>query len=199
MSKRIDFYFDFASIYSYLASTQLEALASKAGAEIVYHPFGLLEVMALVGNRPTSLESRAKGAYIAIDQQRWARSYGVPLEYSPNVLATDWHLLQRGALAAIDRGHGRTYIHSLLSALWAGPADISHREALATFIDRIGVNGELILVKADTTEYVDKLWMANHEAAELGIFGAPTFIVGGKMFFGNDRLNWLAEELASHG
>ena len=71
MPAEIDFYFDFISPYSYLASTALPRLATEHAALISYRPFGLLDLMKIVGNRPTSIECQNKGVYVMADLQRW--------------------------------------------------------------------------------------------------------------------------------
>ena len=70
MPRQIEFYFDFLSPYSYLATTQLPHIRSETGAEIVYAPFRILELMKLVGNRPTTVECKNKGVYAGADIKR---------------------------------------------------------------------------------------------------------------------------------
>jgi 2-hydroxychromene-2-carboxylate isomerase len=77
MSRRIDFYFDFPSPYAYLAHTQLPRIAAEHGATIDYHPFRILELMKIVGNRPTTIECKNKGKYAGTDLQRWVTRYKV--------------------------------------------------------------------------------------------------------------------------
>jgi 2-hydroxychromene-2-carboxylate isomerase len=77
MTRTIDFYFDFPSPYAYLAHTQLPRIAAEHGATVTYHPFRILELMKLVGNRPTTIECKNKGKYAGVDLQRWAKRYNV--------------------------------------------------------------------------------------------------------------------------
>src|ERR1700693_3795976 len=92
---QLEFYFDFPSPYSYLASTQLQRLAAAHGVTIAYHPFRILELMKIVGNRPTTIESKAKGRYAGADLTRWVRRYGVAFERNPNRGSFDFTLLER--------------------------------------------------------------------------------------------------------
>jgi 2-hydroxychromene-2-carboxylate isomerase len=77
MTRTIDFYFDFPSPYAYLAHTQFPGIAAEHGARIVYHPFRILELMRIVGNRPTTIECKNKGKYASADLQRWVKRYKV--------------------------------------------------------------------------------------------------------------------------
>ena len=84
MARPIEFHFDFMSPYSYLATTQFGALRADTGAEIVYRPFRILELMKLVGNQPTP-ECKNKLKYAGADVGRWAARYQVPFQRNPNM------------------------------------------------------------------------------------------------------------------
>ena len=84
MPRTIDYYFDFPSPYAYLAHTQLPKIAAEHGATIVYHPFRILELMKIVGNRPTTIECENKNRYAGADLQRWVKRYKVDFARNPN-------------------------------------------------------------------------------------------------------------------
>ena len=89
MARPIEFHFDFLSPYSYLATTQFGALRADTGAEIVYRPFRILELMKLVGNQPTP-ECKNKLKYAGADIGRWAARYQVPFQRNPNMRGFDF-------------------------------------------------------------------------------------------------------------
>ena len=89
MTCTIDFYFDFPSPYSYLAHTQLPRIATEHGAAVAYHPFRILELMKIVGNRPTTIECKNKGKYAGADLQRWTRRYQVDFARNPHLKTFD--------------------------------------------------------------------------------------------------------------
>ena len=133
MASQIEFCFDFASPYSYLAATQLPALTAATGAEIVYRPFRLLELMKIVGNRPTTIECKNKGEYARADIGRWAARYKVPFRRNPNLRSFDYAALGRGALVAIDQGRGADYVDAVYRAIWAGEQNLADTTVLAGF------------------------------------------------------------------
>jgi DSBA-like thioredoxin domain len=104
MTAAIDFYFDFVSPYSYLASTILPGIAKSHAASINYRPFTLLELMQKVGNRPTTIECQNKGTYVMADLQRWAKRYQVHFAPNPFWQRIDFPELGRAALVAVDDG-----------------------------------------------------------------------------------------------
>jgi 2-hydroxychromene-2-carboxylate isomerase len=197
MTHTIDFYFDFPSPYSYLAHTQLPRIASDHRTSVTYHPFRILELMKLVGNRPTTIECKSKGKYASIDLQRWTRLYKVDFARNPNSRSFDFAELDRGALIAIADGRGAEYVTAIFAAIWGRPVDLSQRSVLIEVLDAAGFDGQSLLQRAANDGIAAKLEAETKAAAERGVFGAPTMFVGDQMFFGNDRLDFVAEVLRS--
>jgi 2-hydroxychromene-2-carboxylate isomerase len=195
MPRQIEFYFDFLSPYSYLATTQFPQVRADTGAEIVYTPFRIVELMKLVGNRPTTVECKNKGVYAGADIQRWAARYRAP--YAPNQhrRGFDHDLLRRAALAAIEQGHGDTLVRTVYAAIWAGDVNLAQRSNLAALLERSGLDGNALLETAGEARYGELLDKSTEAAAQRGVFGSPTFFVGDQMFFGNDRLDFVVEAL----
>lgn len=195
MARTIDFYFSFVSPYSYLANTQLPAIAAKAGATIAYRPFRILELMQMVGNRPTTVECKAKGRYSGNDLVRWTRRYGVPLVRNPHTAKIDWAELARGALLAADQGKPGAYVDAVFAGMWVRQTDFTDRAAYAALLEEAGFDGTRFVAQLGEGDLAARLDKATQDAAERGVFGAPTFFAGDEMFFGNDRLDFLAETL----
>lgn len=197
MPRAIDFYFDFVSPYSYLAITELPALARQHGAEIVYKPFRILELMTLVGNRPTTVECKNKRRYAGADLGRWAARYGVSIHRNPHQSKFDSTLLLRGALVAADDGEAAPYVSAVFGAVWNGERDLSHHAELVDVLEKAGLAGEKLLEGAASDEVAARLDRETAAAAERGVFGSPTFVVGDELYFGNDRLDFVAAALAA--
>jgi 2-hydroxychromene-2-carboxylate isomerase len=197
MTRAIEFHFDFVSPYSYLAITQLPALARQHQAEIVYKPFRLLELMKLVGNRPTTIECKNKLRYAGADLGRWAAKYGVSIHRNPHQSKFDSALLLRGALAAADDGDAAAYVSGVFGAMWNGERDLSERAELLGVLKQAGLAGEKLLERATSGDFATRLDRETAAAAERGLFGSPSFVVGNELFFGNDRLEFVAAALAA--
>jgi len=195
MSAEIDFYFDFISPYSYLASVMLPRLAAEHRAAIAYRPVNLFELMKTVGNRPTTIECKSKGAYAITDLQRWAKVYGVDFAPNPFWQTIDFALLGRGMLAALDEGKGADYIGAVYPAVYGAPIDLGQRGQFVGVLEKAGLDGARLLERAKSPAYAAKLDENTRAAAERGAFGSPTIFVGGEMFFGNDRFDFVAEAL----
>jgi len=197
MPKEIEFHFDFFSPYSYLANVALPRLAAEHAATIRYFPFNLVELMKIVGNRPTTLECKNKGQYVMRDVQRWTERYAVTLSPNPNWANVDFAELGRGALAAIDEGRGTDYIDAIFASHWQTAADLAQRSVLLSVLDKAGFDGTRLLARAGSPEYAGKFEQGTRVAAERGVFGSPTMFIDQDMFFGNDRVDFMATALRS--
>ena len=196
MTAAIDFYFDFVSPYSYLASTVLPGVAASHGAVIDYRPFTLIELMQKVGNRPTTIECQNKGVYVMADLRRWAKRYQIEFGPNPAWPRIDFAELGRGALVALDEGCGADYVAAIFRAVWATAADLSLRPRLLDVLAQAKIDGDHLLQRAALPEYVARLKESTAAAAERGVFGSPTMFVGKVMFFGNDRFDFMTQALA---
>jgi 2-hydroxychromene-2-carboxylate isomerase len=195
VTRTIDFYFDFPSPYAYLAHTQLPKIAAEYGATITYHPFRILNLTQMVGNRPATIECKSKGRYARVDLQRWTKRYNVDFARNPHSKSFDYDGLRRGALAAIEDGRGAEYVTTVFTAIWAKQADLSQRSVLIGVLDAAGFNPHQLIERADTVEVTARPEAETKSAAELGGFGAPAMFVNNEMFFGNDRLDFVVEAL----
>lgn len=186
----VDFYFDFFSPYSYLASTQLASWP----VQVNYIPMPVLDVMKLVNNVPTTIVCAAKRRYAQKDLQRWAADYGVKLISHPDMKTISGAALLRLALAAGRHGHAAPAVQALFAGLWRDSADLSP-EGCEQLLRAAGLPADAIVATANEEATLAALTQNAEAAAERGVFGAPTFVVGDDMYFGNDRLHFLRRRL----
>ncbi len=195
----MEFFYDFVSPYSYLASTRVEAEARRVGGTVRFRPFLLGGVLKATGNRPP-LETPAKAKHAWIDLQRWARRLSVPLVLPPGFPVVSL-LALRAAFEAERLGKLVPYTHAVYRAYWAEGKDISSPEVLAAAASAAGLDGPAVVAAAP--RHKEALARQTQEAVERGAFGAPTFFVaapgGEEMFVGNDRLDFACEALARGG
>ncbi len=192
--KRIEFFYDYASTYSYLAHLEIEALATRRQAEIVFRPMVLGFVFKATGNSmPASVP--AKATYMMQDVGRWVRHLGLPFRM-PSVFPTNTIRALRGAVAALEDGTFLAYHHAVMQAYWANDQDIGDADVLAAVATKAGLDGQRLIARTEDASVKATLKDNTDEAVRRGAFGAPTFFVGDQMFWGNDRLQFVAEALA---
>ena len=191
--KRIEFFYDYASTYSYLAHLEIEALATRRQAELVFRPMVLGFVFKATGNSmPASVP--AKATYLMADVGRWVRHLGLPFR-TPSVFPTNTIRALRGAVAALEDGTFLAYHHAVMQAYWANDQDIGDPDVLATVATKAGLDGPRLIARTEDASVKATLKDNTDEAVRRGAFGAPTFFVGDQMFWGNDRLQFVAEAL----
>lgn len=189
--QRIELFYDFRSPYSYMAYTQLREM----DVDIALRPMKILKVMELVGNVPTTITCKVKGRYARVDLARWAQRYGVPLNPS-DMRANDGEACSRAVLAAQSPADAATITLVLYRAIWSEGKTLATTGDILTEIAATGIDVGPITERIDAPEIVTRLDANTAEAAERGVFGSPTIFVADAMFFGNDRLDFVREELA---
>lgn len=187
----LDFYFDYRSPYSFLALAQLRS----AGVPINYHPFDVRQLMELVGNVPTTVLCRPKGAYAMKDIARWSQRVGVSVVRNPDMGKADAAFMLRATIAAMPLGPVGKAVWALYEAMWSTGANISSHEAILDIMTAAGVDPAIRTIMAGEDAAVGDLDIATKGAALRGVFGSPTFFVGEEMYFGNDRLDFVLEAL----
>lgn len=190
MGRKLEFFYDYVSVYSYLADSQLKNLD---GADIVYRPMLLGAVMQATGNRPPgSIE--AKRRYLHADIAGWARRYQLPLTMNPLFPQNTLNAL-RLALLAEREGVFAAVHRRLFDAMWVEQQNLADDTVLATLAANAGLDAVTAMRGIAEQAIKDRLKANTDEAVARGAFGAPTFFVDGRMFFGNDRFDFIREAL----
>jgi len=196
MGRTIKFYYDFLSPYSYLASTQLPAIAERHSCEIDYKPIHVLRLMERVGNQPTTILCETKLAYAFQDLDRWSKEYRVPIAPNPHLKSIDVTPLLLGAIAAGDVGVIREYTAAVFEAYWEKQAAFSEPDELPEIIRAAGIPDSGGILGA-SIGFADRLEANISEGVEDGVFGVPSFVCDAGLYFGNDRLDFLEKGLSA--
>lgn len=183
----LEFFFEFASTYSYPAAARIETLAGRDGVAVRWRPFLLGPIFAAQGwnDSPFNLYP-AKGRYMWRDLERICDAQGLALR-RPSVFPRNGLLAARVACHVQDEPWVPSLVRALYHASFALDRDISDAEVIGEILDRLGQPSRL-LEAAQSTAAKARLRAQTERAASLGVFGAPTFVAGGELFWGNDRL-----------
>ena len=193
MGKSVEFFFDFGSPAAYLASTQIEAVAGEA--EVIWRPMLLGGVFKATGNA-SPVMIPAKGKWLMDDLSRWAARYGVPLTLPPGFPINTLYLM-RGACALQGTADFQPYVRAVYHAIFGEGRDMSDPATIGEVLTAAGLDARAIIASTQDDAVKDKLKATTEEAVKRGAFGAPTMFVDGQMFFGQDRLEFVREALAT--
>lgn len=185
----VDLWFDYSCPYAYLASTQAEALAARTGAELRWQPMLLGGVFRANGT-PQNLSqvlSPAKARHNALDMHRWAERFGVPLTMPPSHPMRTVDALRATLLSGIDP----KVIHGFYRAYWVEGRDVADRATIRDVLVAAGHDADALLARLGESAVKDDLRARTERAIELGIFGAPTWVVDGELYWGQDRMPFV--------
>jgi 2-hydroxychromene-2-carboxylate isomerase len=185
----IEFWYEFASTYSYPAAMRVERLAADAGVALRWRPFLLGPILKQQGLNDSPFNIFAvKGRYMWRDLERVCAAEGVPLALPPVRFPQNGLKAARLALIGESEGWTPAFTRAAFAANFAEQMDISDDATLRTILLALGVDADAAMAAANTQENKDALKRQTEEAAARGLFGAPSFTVGDELFWGNDRL-----------
>lgn len=185
----IEFWFEFASNYSYLSVMRIEACAARRGVPVRWKPFLLGPIFRSFGwkTSPFVLQ-KAKGDYVWQDMVRQCRKYDLAWT-RPSAFPRSALLPLRVALVGAERDWIGAYCRRVMSINFGEDREIDTPKVVTEVLAELGLPAQQILDEAQSEENKLRLRLQTEAAAQRGIFGAPMFFVGNDMFWGNDRLD----------
>lgn len=188
MPKPLHFWFEFASTYSYLAASRVEAEARARGIAVCWEPFLLGPIFGAQGWKDSPFNIYpVKGRYMWRDMERLCTELGLPLKH-PSVFPRNHLTAARVAAAAQDEPWLPAFVASVYRANFGEDRDTSSPEVIGDLLAQQGQPAERWLARAAEPATKDKLKQQTERAIAQGVFGAPSFTVGNELFWGNDRL-----------
>ena len=199
----IDCYYSLSSPWAYLGGPRLQDMVRRHRARLTLKPYDFQVVVPRTGGVPLRTRPEPRRRYHEVELDRWRKHLGMPLvlrpKHYPQQLPADpnWNKYAGWTvIAAQDAGLDAFPLsHAMLRALWAEERDISLPEVRQAIAEENGYDGNK-LVAAERSERVQWLYRQySAEAETLGVFGAPTFVIEGELFWGQDRLNFVDRKL----
>lgn len=194
----IDYFFTLVSPFAYLGHRAFLQVAANHGAEVRYRPVGLPTVFEHTGGVPLPQRPKARQAYRFLELQRWRDKRGVPLNLRPKHFPTNPTLADRAVIALSEAGADPAdYMESVFRACWAEERDVADRSLLAELLGAAGHDAGAVLEAAEN-DRIGAIHKANtDDAIASGVIGSPSYLLNGEPFWGQDRIELLADALAS--
>jgi 2-hydroxychromene-2-carboxylate isomerase len=198
----LELWFDFASTYSYVAAMRAEEVAARAGVKVAWRPFLLGPIFTAqlgIEDSPFNVYP-VRGRYMWRDLERLCAEHGLPWR-RPSAFPRHSVLAARAALTGAGQPWEGEFIRSVFRANFAEDREIAEPGVIAELLSRCGADAAATLEAAASQPVKNALRSRTERAAQLGLFGAPTFVVGDELFFGQDRmeaaLRWHARATAA--
>lgn len=195
----IDYYLFPLSPFTYLAGGELEEIAARQGATISYRPVQLTRIFAETGTKPVNERPEARRKYRLADMARLGRARGLPINTQPAFWPTNPVPASAAIISAQAAGGGDVgaLCQAILRACWAEERDIAQDEVIADCLKSAGFDPAL--AGRGLLNAVETLERNTDAALRAMVFGAPSYVVGKEVFWGQDRLALLEAHLAGTG
>ena len=192
MIKSFDFFFDFISPYSYLAHKQIRNIENQYKIEINYMPIllsGLLNLAEI--KAPVFIPSKAK--FMIKDCKLFAEKLNIKFKFNSYFPIQSLNLM-RGVLIARKENKTSSYIDKFFDACWKDGLNLNDQKIVDEILKELNFNLETFKLKISEHKIKDELKKRTKDAFLKGVFGAPSFIINNKMFWGQDRLEFVLKE-----
>ena len=185
----LDFWFDFASSYSYVGAQRVEALCTAAGVPLRWRPFLLGPIFtAQQGIKDSPFNTQpVRGRYMWRDVERLCEKYTLPF-VKPEIFPQRSLLAARVACVALEKPWCGDFVRAAFRATFEHGRDLATHATLGDVLSGLGVDPSKIFPEAEGEPVKRQLRAFTDEAISLGIFGAPNAVIGQELFFGQDRL-----------
>lgn len=190
--RTVEAFWDYSSPFAYLGMVEVERVAQRTGATVVSRPMLLGAVFKAVGqaNVPLATFSAERQAHTLKDLERWAAFLNVPYKFPTRFPMSSLKALRATLLLPEEKR--RSFRDAVFRAYWSHDRDIADESVLA---ELLGADAAQVLPHLGSAEVKAELAAATQAAVERGVFGAPTFVVDGELYWGQDRLGFVEERL----
>lgn len=199
MSKTVDYYLAPQSPWTYLGHQRLVKIAKAAGATVRVMPIDLGKVFPISGGLPLGKRAPQRQAYRLVEMARFSQALDMPLNLHPKFFPVAGDPAAR-LIIAVDMHHGTDAALQLtgavLSAVWHEERDIADAATLAALLSEHQLDAACLAL-SDTPEVQTRYDSYTQSAMDAQVFGAPTYVLDGEMFWGQDRLDFVAQKLKS--
>ena len=197
--RKLDFYFSFISLYTYIGYEAFEVLVQKYDLEVTYKPIDLHAVFSASGGLPVSKRPPQRQAYRFVEMQRWAIARNIPLVLKPKHHPSDPVIGHRMLITAMAQDLDvRAFMRNSLKILWVDDLDIKDSKVMVEVANQSGLDGELLLKDSASQAIDTEVNRLTTEAVERQVFGTPFFFYRDEPFWGQDRLDLLEDAIKSN-
>ena len=199
MAQHIDYYVSLNSPWTHLGARRIEALAKKYGASMKIFPVDFGAVFAASGGLPLPKRAPQRQAYRLQELRRWKEHLGLPIHIQPKFFPSSEQLTS-GCVIAVRETQGDApaiaLAHAVLRAVWEEERNPAEAATLAALIKECGLDAEKVMALGAEPRWQEMRVADTQAALARGVFGAPSYVIGEEIFWGQDRLEFVERFLA---
>lgn len=199
MAQHVDYFVSLNSPWTHLGAARLEAIAKRHGAGLRVYPVDFGTIFPASGGVPVAKRSPQRRAYRMQELRRWRDHLGLPIQLEPRFFPADERLAAQCVIAAretIGDEPAVALAHRVLKALWEEEQDTGDPAVLAALVGEVGLDAPALLALGAEADWAERRAADTQAALDRGVFGAPSYVVGEEVFWGQDRLEFLDRRLA---
>lgn len=198
MLRQIDYYFSLQSPWAYIGHGPFQQVARTYGLTVNYKPVVLVDLFSETGGLPLLKRHPVRQRYRLVELQRWRDKRGLNFHLQPANWPFNARLADGVAIEAIEAGHDpEPFLRRAFPAVWEDQLNLADAAVLAKLADDIGLPGKQ-LVERSESEAVSAAYEQNRQdALAADVFGSPAYVLDGEVFWGQDRIELLADALKS--
>ena len=198
MSRTIDYYFSMQSPWAYIGQNAFRAVVAEHDLTVNHKPIILVELFSETGGLPLAKRHPARQRYRMLELQRWRDKRGLNFPLCPKSWPFNARLADGFVIAAVEAGlDPAPFLLLAYPAIWEDERDLGDPATIKELGERAGLPAEKLLARASDDAISAAYEQNRQDAIEIGVFGAPAYVLDGEVFWGQDRIELLADALKS--
>ena len=198
MQRQIDYYFSLQSPWAYIGHAAFRQVVSDYDCKVNCKPVTLIDVFSETGGLPLAKRHPARQRYRLMELQRWRDKRGLDFHLHPAHWPFNAALADRLVIAIIEAGHDPdAFLRRAFPAVWEDQLDLAKPDVLIGLADKVGLPGAALLERAQSDAIAAEYEKNREVAVSSDVFGSPVYVLDGEVFWGQDRIELLADALKS--
>jgi 2-hydroxychromene-2-carboxylate isomerase len=198
MQRQIDYYFSLQSPWAYIGHQPFRELVKAHDLKINYKPVLLVELFSETGGLPLAKRHPARQRYRMVELQRWRAKRGLAFHAQPQHWPFNARLADGVVIAALRAGHDPDpYLQRAYAAVWERQLNLADPSTLVDLADEAGLPGRDLVQRSGSDQIGIAYEQNRQDALTAGVFGSPSYVLNGEVFWGQDRIELLADALQS--
>jgi 2-hydroxychromene-2-carboxylate isomerase len=198
MPRQVDYYFSILSPWAYIGHGLFQEVANTYDLKVNYKPVVLVDLFSETGGLPLMKRHPVRQRYRMLELQRWRDKRGLDFHLQPANWPFNARLADGVVIAATEAGHDPdAFLRRAFAGVWEGQLDLADPVTLATMADASGLPGQQLVARSGSDQVSAAYEQNRQDALAADVFGSPVYVLDGEVFWGQDRIELLADALKS--